>query len=435
MTQALKVLDRGAQPDGAGDHATLRLIRARLLVGLARGREAQAALVGNMDNLPKDQRATLLEALGRLRVTQGDVEGAREAFMAWAKLLPASKQPLLTLLQLSLETSDETAAQGYLAEIEKLDRSSVSSSVLGVQPQAGRADSLTLLARARVDYYFSDPGSAARGKQQDAQDAERLRRAEAAIKPLVDKKSPDPAVLLLYGQIQERKGSLDGAIESYRRAWELGNEASLPPLLNLLVRQERYDEIQSISKPESGLNVRRLSAQALLGFGSRQGNRGDLLDELKNDPARNEIWNTRMRELAGEIDEVENILRAQAREKAEPSLQIRRWLALIESQARHNRSAQVIEESIRELLKTKTRLPDLLEAQARWTAGQLGEAEKIYGEVVRQRADDPVALAAVAQHYEATGRPDQAIATYNQAYQLNKANRPVARQLAIAVSA
>jgi tetratricopeptide (TPR) repeat protein len=157
------------------------------------------------------------------------------------------------------------------------------------------------------------------------------------------------------------------------------------------------------------------------------------LESLADDPARYDMVRKRFLELDGRFDEVEAILRAKA--EAAPAAQIQPWLDLIKSQADHGRSAEVISKTIDDLKKrARTPRPELVEAQARWTARQWLEADRAYDQAARLRADDAVALTSVAFYYEQTGRIDRALELYRQALRVDPKSRPTMRQMAMALT-
>ena len=119
--EALQVLERAAAPEACGDTASLRVARAGLLIELGRGREACADLVRGADRLPAADRAQVWETSGRHLSARGDVAGAREAYQAWARLLPDDPRPRLVLLELALEGNDEAEAGSLLQSLREFD--------------------------------------------------------------------------------------------------------------------------------------------------------------------------------------------------------------------------------------------------------------------------------------------------------------------------
>lgn len=436
MGRALEVLAEGSKPSAAGDNATLRLIRGRLLVNLGRGREAQAAMVGGIEGLPADQKVVLWEALGRLRTAQGDEAGARQAYLAWNDEVRGSPRPLLALLQLALRANDQASANRLLGQIGQIDPSKWKEASGHRPAEAAEPTGPTYrLARAMILYTFSqvDPNKATAAERSRA--LLDLRLAKDIVDGLIleRKGEPDPTTFAVRGQIWERLGDADEAIKDYRLAWERGVEDVYPRLLDLLAQRGRFQEIEKIQRPGSGALASGLAGLALLGAGEREIS-GKLLADLGNDPARDEMVRLRAFELAGQFDDVERLLRNRA-EASPRNDAIEPWLELIRRQADHGRSAEVLEASIGSLLKLAlTPRIDLLEAQARRTARLWAGAERAYERAAARSSTDPVALAEVASYYEETGRMGRALELYRQALKVDPKSRPNARQMAVAMS-
>lgn len=423
-TEALAALDRGAKPEAAGDSATLRLIRARTLVAMDRGRDAQGALVDGSEGLPVDQQASLWEAAGRLRATQGDLDGARTAYRRWAQVSPATPQPELALLQTALLQRDRTAAKGHLDRLFALG---------GGKDHGGGDDLNYRLGRALFLYQFAEArrGGAATESER-AQTASELQEAERLTDGIIKDAPKLAPAYLLKGQIVERRGQLDAAALAYREAWDRGGEAALPRLLDVMARLKRFDEIEGLAGPQGTLQIGALSAGALLNAGESE-RAAKLLNQMVADPARTDAWRTRLLELAGKTDAVEAILRARA-ERA-PADDSTSWYALIATQARHGRPAAVVDATIAEFLaRARTDRPDLLRAGALWSAGRLAQAERAFEQVAADRAGDAQALAEVSTYYEQTGRADRAAELLEKAIVLDRGNGSAGRQLAVILS-
>ena len=400
--EALRVLDRGDRADAAGDNATLRMARARVLVALGRGQDAQRNLVAGIDELPRSDRAMLWEALGRLRMQQADPSGAKRAFQAWAKLSPESPDPLLALLELALKSGDFGAANTLLALLSNLSALSGDASGPAADEAADPAGLPYRMALAMTRFYQA-------GRSPEAPEAATLERADEAVDAIL-KDAPDlPEAHLLRGRIKERRGLLDDAAEAYRAALEGGAAEALPDLIDLLVRLGRYEEIEALAESDAGLGAGRLSAQALIGAG--QADRASrMLQQLVDDPddrSSVDAWRTRMLELAGQIVESEDLLRNEAERASvnDPAP----WIALIDFQIRNGRSDAAIDATIRQALDaTPGVAAGLLEGRLRWAAGDADAADLAVDRALKARPDDPILLAGAANYYDETGRPDLA---------------------------
>jgi tetratricopeptide (TPR) repeat protein len=439
VAQALEVLERAAQSDNVGDHANIRLMRARLLVSLGRGREAQAALVNGSEDLPTDQQSNLLEALGRLRMGQGDIAGALQAYTRWAQIAPGAPKPLMAMIEASVRLNDRVAAERLCNELDGLDRPNDTSEVEG---QTAPKSPAGKLARAMVTVAFaptaiasSDP--AARKPLNDALDI--LSGFPEPGPAGLDRAAADPAIFALRGQICERLArtyptdrdtNLARAINNYREAWVRGIGDVLPRLVDLYARTNQIEELDKLAAAENGSAVsRRLSAEALLLRG--QVDRGsELVNELApTEPARGDAWRSRMLEMSGRFDELETELTARARAARPDDLDP--WFRLIEFQADRGRSAEILDATIREFLgRARSVRPELLAAQAHRTARQWAAADLAYQKAATARAKDAANLSAVAGYYMETGRVARALELYRQALKLDPRARPISRQFA-----
>ena len=420
---ALRVLDRGTRADAAGDNATLRMTRAQILVELGRGREAQRGLVDGIDELPESDRAALWEALGRLRMDQADPSGARDAFLAWAVLSPESPAPLLNLLELALKSGDFGAADAILAILPNLSEVSGGANLpyrlalkagdfrkaraaLGAPPNAVEAaDEAGLpyrLAVAMTRFHQA-------GRSPEAPEAATLERADEAVDSILEDAPSLPDALLLRGRIKLRRGQLDDAAEAYRAALDGGAAGALPELIDLLARLGRFEEIEALAEARAGLGARRLSTQALIGAGQadRAARMLDRAVDDPSDPTAVDAWRTRMLELAGRTDELEDLLRIKAEQArvTDPAP----WIALIDFQIRNGRSDGAIDATIRQALESTPGVDSgLLEGRLRWAAGDAGAADDAVERALKARPDDPILLAGAANYYDETDRPDLA---------------------------
>jgi tetratricopeptide (TPR) repeat protein len=421
--EALAALDRGSKPEAAGDSATLRLIRARLLVAMGRGREAQTALVSASEAMPLDQQASLWEALGRLRATQGNLEGSRTAYERWAQISPGTPNPALALLQIALTEGDRTAAERHLGRLFELG---------GGIKRKGADDLNYRLGRAMLLYRFAEGNVGSTDSDLKLKAANDLKEATDLTDKIIKDAPKLPSAYMLKGQILESHNQNEAAAVAYREAWERGGEGALPRLLDVMVRLRQFNEIEKLSGPQNEVMTGALSVAALLNAGESE-RAVKLLDQMVADPARTEAWRVRLLELAGKKEAVEALLQAQAERAAADD--VTPWLQLIQVQVKHGRPASVLDATISKLLiRARTDRPDLLRAHALWSAGRLADADRVFEKVVVDSANDPTALADVSLHYESTGRIGRAAQLLEQALKVSPANRDAARQLAVQLS-
>ena len=111
IEEGLFVLDQASEPQAAGDHASLRILRARLLTNRGHGVQAREELVRDLDRIRPVERPQLWQALGELYSAQREPKNARKAFAEWCRLLPDDPLPWLLLLELAApDPSDDAQA-------------------------------------------------------------------------------------------------------------------------------------------------------------------------------------------------------------------------------------------------------------------------------------------------------------------------------------
>ena len=95
IDEALKELESAATAARVGDRSSFRINRANLLLSLGRGREARAVLVRDIAQLSVADRPVIWNFLGQIDASQGDLNGARNAYLEYARLLPEDPRPRL----------------------------------------------------------------------------------------------------------------------------------------------------------------------------------------------------------------------------------------------------------------------------------------------------------------------------------------------------
>ncbi|MEW4571284.1 tetratricopeptide repeat protein [Tautonia sp. JC769] len=384
---ALELLEDGLEQ--AGDGPTLRLTLARLLVDLGRGREAQQRLIDGIEQLGSDAQRELWQALGRLRMAQGDYDGARDAFLSWGKLTPDAPEPLLNLIEVALLADRLPEAEVYLKRLRPSNDEG-SSSV-----PARMAEASILLHQAE------------RG------DAEARDRCVALINSVLAESPGLAPAQMLKGRLQEVLGNPRGAADAYRAAWKGGNREALLRLVDQLVelgQDEELEQLMAESGSGSAAGVDRVSAQALLAAGSGELAADRLINSAAEDPEVLAFANTvRARALliAGRYEELEQLLRRQA-EQSTPK-NAAPWLELITIQARLGRDRAILEDTIGRALERSTGIPsELLEARLRWSIGEIEAADRVLDDALSNEIIDPELMIGAALFYQQTGRPDRA---------------------------
>ena len=409
--QALQVLERASGPEGAGDQASFRVARARLLTALGRGREARALLVRDVDRLPQPDRVQVWMALGQLCASQGDQAEARKAYEQAAGLQPDDVRPRIALLEMNLAAGDEAASRSTIEKLHEI---------------GGKDDHLWRLAEANYQLWkASVPGTST-----TARDAA-LNAAGQRIDEVLKAVPSLPEVHRLHGQVLEQRGKIDEAIDAYRMARDRGSEAALSRLVDLLARQHRYDDLAHLRKSNATPRLDRLEAQAFLRLGDKdQASR--LVNEVARDQPDSQAWQAEMLDRLGRFEDAEAVLQKMVEEQPgalEP------WLVLLRYQAAHKRS-QAIPTTLRRIkAEVKTDRPELLEARCRWAANDRAGAEKAFEEALGRSPEGREVQLSASQFYEGTGRMDRAEACLRQILARDPNDRPVSRRLAILLSA
>ncbi|MDB5349043.1 MAG: Tetratricopeptide 1 repeat-containing protein [Planctomycetota bacterium] len=402
--EALAALEKASKPGAAGDQAILRAARARLLLGLGRGREAREVLGHDLEKLPPDQRHIALQALARLAVSQGDMAAAASAYDAWIKLRPDDPLALLGRLDLAITARDQASIDVVLEALKKA---------------GGSADTSYLLARATVLLKT----------RSDAPD-----QAATLVDQVLAKTPGLPAAHLLRGRISEKMGRVEDAIASYQRAQAGGLPEAVDPLAVLLVRTGRRAELDSLRKQAGDTRVSGIAAHVSWQAGNVDAAVGYVSQAVRapSEGGDTAPWEARSLAGLGRVDEAEAVLVARAnREVKEKSA----WLDLVRFQVQHGRIEAAKATVARAIPNVDVNKPELFAASCQFALGDWESADRAFAEAVRIRADDPEAQLAAARYFEETGRPDRSIRHLESALALQPANREAARQLAVQLAA
>lgn len=432
--EALKELDRASAPDMVGDRVGLRIARARVLVELNRAQAAREVLTQDRDKLPKDERPELAHALAELCRELGDRDAARAALVEWSKLAPESQAPGLNLISFAQSNDDDEAARLGLEALRSLPGGDN-----GPYGRAARALELLRIGQARAN---SPELTAAT----DPAEAKRLDEADRYVAQLVEEAPQLSIVPTLQGLILERRGKLADAIEAYRRGVKDAEiTPSLPRIIELLSRQKQFDEIErlkakyvakanALGTPTLVRTFDQILAAVALKLGDdRQAERA-VVDLVKAQPEnlvlRLSLANVLVRE--GKVKEAEATLRQLA---ALRPAEAANWAALVRFRAEHPDLGDINQLIDEVRAGYKGPHPELLLARARWLAGDVPAATKLYDAAVAQRGDDLTTLREAVEFDEANGRAREAEARLRKALSLDPKATWASRTLALVLSA
>ncbi|WP_145277192.1 tetratricopeptide repeat protein [Tautonia plasticadhaerens] len=417
---ALSVLERASRPEAAGDSATYRVLRSQLLTQLGRGGEAIDLLVAGASTLPTDQRAPILQALGRMQSARGKLSEARNSYLAWQRLQPGSAAPTLALLELAIDTGNTEEAEAALRDLRG------SSEDPGLPYRLGYAE-----------YLLRIPGGD-RG--------ERAKKALEQLEPILAEGSQTaklPAALLLRGLAYREQARLEDegptadallgkALIDLRQARDLGERKATAPMIDVLVQLDDFAAIDDLPRLTSGgldHEIDKLATEACI----RQGKLERAADYLErttqaapNTPQFS-AWRVTVLDRLGQTPQVEQALLAQARNRKDASA----WISLIRYQAARGRREQA-EEAIAEMKRTvKVDPPELLEAQVREAIGDRQAAGLAYEAALGKRPESPDVLLAAARFDQTAGRFDRALEHAEKALAADPSSRPAARMKAL----
>ena len=431
--EALQVLERGSAPDAAGDHALMRIARARLLAGLNRGQAARDVLANDRDKVPRSERPELAHALAELSRQLGDRDAARAALADWAKQVPDSAEPGLSLLAFAQSFDDDEAARMGLEALRSLGGDQEPYGL------AARALELLRVPRARTEspelIVATDPA-----------ELKRVDEADRLVTQL-NVEAPQLAVVpLLQGMILERRGKLDEAIEAYRRAIKEGTATpALPRLVELLSRQKRFDEIAQLKVkyenrantdgiPSLGSNFDQVAAVVALKVGDKERAEQAVAEMVQAQPdnltARAGL--AKLLSGSGKNREAEATLRQLVlRKPADPAP----WLALVAFRSQHPELGDINKLIDEVRVGYKGPHPELVVARCRWNINDIPAATKLYDAAVAQNGDDMTTLRDSTEFDTTFGRTKEAEAKLRRALKIDPKATWASRTLAMLVSA
>jgi tetratricopeptide (TPR) repeat protein len=399
VEEALQVLDQASNPDAAGDHASLRINRANLLLGLGRGRTARDALVHDIDRLPITERALIWRTLGQLEASQGNLDGARDAYLENARLSPDEPQPWLDLLVLAMTISDEAAVRSIVEEIKRRSEEREGPQSGGSRPTASVYHDLVWPLCRVQELLWSTRTST-------GQPSGRVKPAIEEARQLLDGLLLDapemPVAHLFYGDLLERHGGPDDAekaIAHYRRAWDRGADVALPRLVRLLNRPDKTKELDEIRKSISESRPAQPSPLSP----AKPGDSGTPAGPIPAVAQRPDVLEARLRQLR------ELSLRGDTKQ---------------------------VTKTIEEIRKDfPAENPDLIEARCRWATNDLPKADEAFKVALERSHDDPTVSRFASAYYEEHGRRGEAVACLRRSLKAHPEDRPNTRTLALLLAA
>lgn len=411
--EAIETLDRAMTKSA---QANFVVLRASYLLAQDRAKEARNSLLEGLNQVPPDQRPQLWRSVGELALKQGDRASARDAFGQWAKLQPDRPEPRAALLELALSTGDATAIR---AEVEAL------KGIGGPQAPYWRL--------ARIEELLHDRGSTSSQEPGTGSYEARFNEAATLIREVESNQPYSPSGYLAEGRLAEKRGQIDQAISAYEKALKLkGGTVALGPLMALLVREHRDDDLERIrrSVPSIPIELERLATVQALKAGDKDRAEQLAAKMVEGDPqgldAR--IWQARVLNELGKPNEAESTLRLLI--EAHPN-DATPWLQLLMLQVsqRKLKDAAATVEQIRGQVKSDR--PELLWAQCYRVVNNLERSETYYRAALKRWPDDLVVHSAAVAFFEQAGRPAEAEASLRHLLKLDPSLSWASRQLAL----
>jgi tetratricopeptide (TPR) repeat protein len=416
LGQALDVLDEATKSNNAGPNAGLTITRARILVFMGRASDARKALTDALEKVPAGQKPLLWKTLGELYLVQKDETAARAAYAEWARSDPQNPEPSVALFQLALAKGDDTAIERAIDDLKRVG---------GPDAYYWRYGQVENLLRNR-------PGETPDPKR----DAKRLDDAQTLITQIQKNDPQIPLGYLLEARLDEKRGDVPKAIAAFRKAIDLkAGAAALNPLIGLLVREGRDDELKRLRQeyPGDQSSLDRLAAVQALRSGHKDRAEALAAMAVQGDPKGLDVrvWQAEVLQALGKPREAEDALRKMIAQKPSESVPWLQLLMLQISQKQRDQAAATVEQ-IR--ARVKTDFPELLWAQCYRSLNNIPKADECYQLALRKWPNDMAVLSSAVTFYEQLGRRDEAEAVLRSIRSHDPSNGWASRKLALSLA-
>lgn len=413
LAKALDAIDRAESPKAAGPHAALAVTRASLLTVKGQVADARQALVSALERVPASEKPALWKTLGDFYLAQKDYASARASYDQWSRLAPSNPEPRMSLFQLALATNDDEAIARAVDDLKKT-----------TSPES------YYWRYARVEDLLRD-----RPKDTDDEKRRRLDEAQALVKEVQKNDPLIPLGYILEAKTAEKAKRVDEAIAAYKKALERkAGAAALNPLVALLVRENRDDELRRLRADYNGdSEFDRLAAVQALAAGNK-GRAEELAEQaVLGDPKGLDVrlWRAEVLKSLGKPEEAEKALRsAIAQQPSVPAP----WLSLLMLQLSQKKTADAAAtvEQIRSQVKSDTK--ELLMAQCYRAVGNTQKADESYREALKKSPNDPSVSASAVSFYEQIGRREEAESLLRALRRHDPSNAWAARKLALSLA-
>ena len=422
--EAIQALEQASAADAAGEHASLRIARSRLLARSGKGQAAREILSKDLESVPTSERPELFHELGNLLRDMGDRDGARAAFAEWARLAPDNPSPSLALLDLARVNDDDQAAKLGLEGLHRLG---------GDQEPYG-------LAAQVLELFRTDRSRPSPLSKEKLEDADRLVSRLQAEAPQLT------IGYLLKGMVLEQKANLEEAAVAYRKAMkDEGAALALPRLVEVLTKLKRFEELDAMKRkfdeqtaigqqPGIATEFDRISASVALKLGDKERLEyfANQIVEAQPDNVQARASLAQLLDRLGKPKEAEATLQALVdRKPQEPSS----WLTLIAYLAPRHPRAEVVKAIEKARAIYKGERSELLLGQCYWLANDLPSATRLYKAALDKQPKDPATLRGAAEFDEGTNQLDELESILKTALKVDPKATWASRTLALRISA
>jgi tetratricopeptide (TPR) repeat protein len=270
------------------------------------------------------------------------------------------------------------------------------------------------------------------------EDKDRLDEMTRLVNEIKDQAKNLPAGYLLEGALMERIGKSAEAITAYRSALEhRGGNAALKPLVVLLTRQKRYNDIEELHRKLGSFpfEIDQLASALTLEMGDTAQAEQMVQRMIQGDPQGLDaaVWKVKVLKKNGKDREAEETLKFLVQQKPEDP---NPWIQLMMFQiaSREPAKAKATFEAMKAGVKVDADRAELLWAACYRVLGMKAEADTTYETALARRPDDMRTLQAAAEYYEASNRGDLAEKSLRQMLKIRPGYDWPRRRLALILS-
>ena len=353
-----------------GDTAGLRLAHGEHLLARMGDKAAEPlrSLAGNTKHYSKAARLQLWRGLAALSLRAGDYEQAKILSQGILSEEPGNRQMQIIRFEIAVQENDLKAIENILDEIKKEEKEP------GAFWHYGQAMLLNLSAKN--------------------DDAKLLNKAQAHIQEALQIRPDWAAARVLAASLYDRQGNIEAAVESYRKAIDLGAQSTqlirrTVQLLSILNRFREADEL-----------LRLL---------------GDQQDSIMEDA---DLETSIVKAKIGQYEDAVSFARSQAEKsnKASDHVWLGQLLTIVGTQAKNQQRPKDADKDLSEAEKAfKKALEIDPKSDIAWVSmiqfyGQTGQIQKAEDAIAQAKAALPPekVASAIAQCYEAIGKNQDA---------------------------